>query len=198
MAAGEIAMGYSLTEGQLNDPADAGIVDGLAARLEVSLPQEYADFLKEHNGGEGFIGDNYIIFWKAEELAVFNTEYEVEQYAPGILLFASSGGGEGYGFDTEAAAMPIVRVPFVGMAREYAEPVAGGFPDFFRKAGASVMSNRVIEKPQGMELVEIMPIIVGGDPSDPQNKTMVTRQQHFEMVRYWNRIISDLRKGNAT
>lgn len=45
-----------------------------------------------------------------------------------------------------------------------------------------------------MELVEITPVIVGGDPTDPQNKTWVTRQQHFEMVRYWNRVISDLRK----
>lgn len=37
----------------------------------------------------------------------------------------------------------------------------------------------------------------GGDqahPTDPKNKTWVTRQQHFELVRFWNRIISDLRK----
>lgn len=126
-------MGYSLTEGQLGAPADAGVVDGLPASLGAELPKDYADFLKEHNGGEGFIGDNYIIFWKAEELADFNREYEVEQYAPGILLFASSGGGEGYGFDTQSAAMPIVRVPFIGMAREYAEPVAEDFPELFAK-----------------------------------------------------------------
>jgi len=55
------------------------------------------------------------------------------------------------------------------------------------------MSDRLNTRPQGMELVEITPVIVGGDPSDSQNKIMVTRQQHFEMVRYWNRVISDLR-----
>jgi hypothetical protein len=44
-----------------------------------------------------------------------------------------------------------------------------------------------------MEIVEITPIILGGDPVDPQNKTMITRQQHFEFVRHWNRVISDLR-----
>ena len=59
------------------------------------------------------------------------------------------------------------------------------------------MSNRLDARPQGMELVEITPVIVGGDPSDPQNKAMVTRQQHFEMVRYWNRVISDLRNRNG-
>jgi hypothetical protein len=47
---------------------------------------------------------------------------------------------------------------------------------------------------RGMQLVETRPIILGGDPTDPQNKTWVTRQQHFEMVRYWNRMISDLHK----
>lgn len=44
-----------------------------------------------------------------------------------------------------------------------------------------------------MELYEIMPVILGGDPSDPQNKTWLTRQQHFEVVRYWNRVIRELR-----
>jgi len=44
-----------------------------------------------------------------------------------------------------------------------------------------------------MQLVEITPVIVGGDPTDPQNRTWVTRQHHFEMVRYWNRVISDHR-----
>ena len=105
-------MAYSLTEGRLNAPADPDVVEGLSSSLGVALPSEYLDFLGQHNGGEGFIGDNYIICWKAEELADFNREYEVETFAPGILLFGSDGGGEGYGFDTQSAGMPIVRVPF--------------------------------------------------------------------------------------
>ncbi len=56
------------------------------------------------------------------------------------------------------------------------------------------MSDHLDARPRGMELVEIKPIIVGGDPIDPQNKTWVTRQQHFELVRFWNRVIGDLRK----
>lgn len=46
----------------------------------------------------------------------------------------------------------------------------------------------------GMEICEITPVILGGDPVASENKTLLTRQQHFEMVRYWNRIIRDLRK----
>ena len=56
------------------------------------------------------------------------------------------------------------------------------------------MSDHLDARPRGMELVEIKPIIVGGDPIDPQNKAWVTRQQHFELVRFWNRVIGDLRK----
>jgi hypothetical protein len=43
------------------------------------------------------------------------------------------------------------------------------------------------------EIVEITPIIFGGDPRDDKNKQFLTRDQHVEYVRYWNRIISDLR-----
>lgn len=49
-------------------------------------------------------------------------------------------------------------------------------------------------RPLGMELFEITPVILGGDPIDPQNKTWLTRQQHFEAVRYWNRVIRELRE----
>lgn len=131
-------MTYSLTEGQLNPPAEPGFVGELSAALGVTIPSDYLDFLQQHDGGEGFIGDNYIVLWKAEELADFNREYEVEKYAPGILLFGSDGGGEGYGFDTETAAMPIVRVPFIGMERRYATPVAQDFPDLFAKLAVAL------------------------------------------------------------
>ncbi|MFP3924298.1 SMI1/KNR4 family protein [Pseudomonas sp. W5-36] len=126
-------MKYDLTEGLLNGPAEISAIVGLATQAGVVLPESYIDFLKKHDGGEGFIGDSYIIFWKAEELVLFNHEYEVEKYAPGIFLFASNGGGEGYGFDTEDKAMPIVRIPFIGMNRQYAISVARDLPDLFAR-----------------------------------------------------------------
>ena len=124
-------MRYILTEGQFDGPAESAVVDGLSARLGVELPKDYTKFLKEHNGGEGFIGDSYIIFFKAEELVDFNREYEVEKYAPGILLFASNGGGEAYGFDTHDVEMPIVRIPFIFMERQSAETIARDLADLF-------------------------------------------------------------------
>lgn len=49
-------------------------------------------------------------------------------------------------------------------------------------------------RPKGMELFEIKPILLGGDPVSPENKVWLTRQQHFEAVRYWNRIIREPRR----
>lgn len=101
---------------------------GLDTYLD-SLPLEYEQFLRKHNGGEGFVGDNYLVLWRAEELSTFNREYEVDRNAPGLLLFGSNGGGEGYGFDARVAGPPIVRVSFIGMDLRYATPVATDFDE---------------------------------------------------------------------
>lgn len=53
---------------------------------------------------------------------------------------------------------------------------------------------RLGNRPLGMELCEITPVIVGGDPVDSSNKVWLTRQQHFEVVRFWNKKIYQLRK----
>jgi hypothetical protein len=99
--------------------------------LDFALPRDFVQFFCENNGGEGFIGSNYLIIWKADELVVFNAEYEVDLYAPGIFLFGSNGGGEGYGFDTREKKMSIVRIPFIGMQISDAIPTAENLTDLF-------------------------------------------------------------------
>jgi len=44
-----------------------------------------------------------------------------------------------------------------------------------------------------LEISEVHPAILGGSPTDPTNKILLTRNQHIAAVRYWNRIIRDLR-----
>ncbi len=97
------------------------------------MPSDYLTFIRDHDGEEGFIGENYLVFWRVGELVTFNREYEVEKYASGLLLFASNGGGEGYGFDTRKGTLPIVRVPFIGMELRYALPIAASFADLLNQ-----------------------------------------------------------------
>lgn len=108
---------------------DAAIAE-TEKQLDAKLPAEYVEFLKLTNGGEGFIGKEYMILWSIEELASMNQSYEVQKYVPGILIFGSNGGGEAYGFDTRTPQWPIVQVPFVGMEWRYARPIGESFSAF--------------------------------------------------------------------
>ncbi|TPM45402.1 hypothetical protein FJ951_16260 [Mesorhizobium sp. B2-2-3] len=47
---------------------------------------------------------------------------------------------------------------------------------------------------KGMELFDVKPIAVGGDPVSLEDKIWLTRQEHFEAVRFWNRTIEIQRK----
>jgi hypothetical protein len=44
----------------------------------------------------------------------------------------------------------------------------------------------------------VKPIILGGHPTDPENRMVVTQQQHFELTRYWNKVIRQLRENEGT
>jgi hypothetical protein len=102
------------------------------ALLGKKLPAEYSAFLTISNGGEGFVGNSYVIFWPVQELSLMNNAYEVQEYAPGLLIFGSDGGGEAYGFDTRSKDWPIVQIPFVGMAWELARPAGNSFTAFLQ------------------------------------------------------------------
>lgn len=94
------------------------------------IPKEYLDFFRIGNGGDGFVGENsYIILWQCEELEAMNKAYKVDEYAPGLFIFGSDGGGEAFGFDTREADI-IVQIPFVGMDWKYAKKCGKSFFDF--------------------------------------------------------------------
>jgi SMI1 / KNR4 family (SUKH-1) len=99
----------------------------------LKLPAEYHDFLKVADGGEGFIGTGaYVILWTLDELAGLNDAYEVEEYAPGLFLFGSNGGGEAFAFDRRIPELPIVKVPFVGMELKQVRTIALTFGGFLK------------------------------------------------------------------
>ena len=102
--------------------------------LSVHFPADYADFLRLSDGGEGFIGPvSYLIMWSTEELPAMQRAYQVDTYAPGFLIFGSSGGGEAYGFDMRASKWSVVQMPFVGMDWSLAEPLATTFGEFLTR-----------------------------------------------------------------
>lgn len=91
------------------------------------LPEDYKAFLLKHDGGEGFIGEHYFVLWSSTELVAFNQDYQVQKLAPGLISFASTGGGEGFAFDMTSAPYSVTQFPFIGLRREDALPVARSF-----------------------------------------------------------------------
>ena len=111
-------------------PASLTQINAFSSQSGVNLPQDYTAFLRQSNGGEGLIGPNsYLILWSVEELVSLNEAYQVNEYAPGLLLFGSDGGGDAYAFNTKECNH-IVRVPFVGMDVSAVEQLADDFGGF--------------------------------------------------------------------
>jgi len=184
-----------------NAPASVATLMEAERQLGVRLPLEYTEFLKKTDGGEGFIGSTaYVILWPLSELGVMNQAYEIQKYVPGLLIFGSDGGGEMFGFDTRSSQWAIVRVPFVGMTWDLAQTLGTTFNEFLERlceigpVGNSSRQRTLCATDRGgREVFETTPIILGGSPTDPANKTVLTRADHIKAVVYWNKVIKQLR-----
>jgi hypothetical protein len=98
--------------------------------LRVEFPPQFREFVKVRNGGEGLIGQTYVVLWDVSELGRMNRAYEPDIWAPGLLMFGTDGGNEGFGFDTREPGLPIVQVPLAGMSWGEARPLGNTFSDF--------------------------------------------------------------------
>lgn len=67
----------------------------------VELPRNYIDFMKEHNGGEGDIGESWLRLYPIEELQKLNDIYNLSECLPGHIIIGSNGGGEFFGINSD-------------------------------------------------------------------------------------------------
>jgi hypothetical protein len=113
-----------------NPPASEVMIRQFEAESGLRLDEGYRSFLLQSNGGEGFIGSLYLILWRVEELLEFCKAYRVEEYAPGLFLFGSDGGGDAFAFDLRNSESSVVLVPFVGMDLTLVDRLADNFLAF--------------------------------------------------------------------
>lgn len=126
-----------LAEFNGNPPADSSSVERFEAASGIRLSSGYRQFMQQMNGGEGFVGGAYLMLWRIEELSEMNEAYQAAEYAPGLLLFGSDGGGEAFAFDLRSEDMPVVSVPFVGMELALATSIAPDFEAFLEELSQS-------------------------------------------------------------
>ena len=67
---------------------------------QLGLPADLRAFLAKNNGGRGTIGARKrpLLLWSAELIESEADEQEVTRSTPGLLLFGTDGGAEGYGY----------------------------------------------------------------------------------------------------
>ncbi|CAM3904791.1 SMI1/KNR4 family protein [Mesobacillus zeae] len=119
-----------LSQFELNEPASEIDIKKVEELLSVNFPQEYYDFLLISNGGEGAIGQSYLVLWKIEDLIDLNDAYGVEEFAPGLLIIGSDGGDTAYCIDIKSEIKPFVQVPFIGMDLSEVQSCSNDFKGF--------------------------------------------------------------------
>lgn len=114
------------------EPASEQALQNAEAALAKHLPDDYKDFLRISDGGEGFLDGNYLILWSIGEVVEYEMQYETAKYAPGLVLFGSNGGGDAFAFAMGQSKPTVVAIPFVGMDTKYAKALAPSFVEFLR------------------------------------------------------------------
>lgn len=53
------------------------------------MPEQYIDFMKRHNGGEGDIGESWFVLFAIDELQEMNDAYGVQDSLPDHIIIAA-------------------------------------------------------------------------------------------------------------
>lgn len=84
----------------------------------VELPKEYIEFMKLHNGGEGDVGESWLVLFPMEELQEINDDYK--KYLPaGHIIIGSNGGGELFGLNSSGKYFIVPEI----IEKEYLEVI---------------------------------------------------------------------------
>ncbi len=90
-------MSYTFDEFDFNEPAE-NIIDSVKG---VELPTDYIAFMREHNGGEGSIGEAYVTMFMMEELVELNEDYDIANTYKECFVFGSDGGDMLFAYNTK-------------------------------------------------------------------------------------------------
>lgn len=95
---------------KLNSPAAEKEIESLSKKSRDALPSEYLDFLKNSDGGSGFVGQSYVQFLAINEVIRINESRAEEQGMGNIFVFATNGSNSYYGFDLSSEKGTVVMI----------------------------------------------------------------------------------------
>jgi hypothetical protein len=88
------------------------------------LPSDLRAFLEQHDGGRGKVGNRPLILWSADQIAREAQSQEVSLSTPGLLLFGTDGGAEGYGYLSRLRQRRYGRIPLIAAGAHEFEGLA--------------------------------------------------------------------------
>ena len=113
-----------------------GAPRNVISRLDAFVPRDYAEFLMQSNGLEGFVtNDQYLMLWRAEDVVGLNKAYSTNEFLPDVTLVGTDGGDTGFGYDQ--ANKRYISVPLVGMTTDEVQIMGETFEEFVQKLVSS-------------------------------------------------------------
>lgn len=109
----------------------------LERALGAPLPKDLRAFLAQHDGGRGTVGARKrpLVLWSAEQIGRAAQTEEVSLATPGLLLFGTDGGAEGYGHLPRLARGRYGRISLLAAGAHEFEGLADGFDELLRALG---------------------------------------------------------------
>lgn len=103
-------------------------VSELIEKIDFDIDKDYLDFIKTYNGGEGFVGEEFLSLWFISDIIKMNPYYKEDTYAKSIFFFGSNGGDAGYGFRKSDGV--VFEVPYIDMSQECSIMLGSNFKEF--------------------------------------------------------------------
>lgn len=113
-------------------PPAPGLLDQVQATLRIQFPADYAAFMRESNGAEGWIGGAYLSLWSLEDILSAQEELAVDEFLPDACPIGSDGGGEAYALDRRSTPMAFLEIPFVPLDIKEARICGHSFQEFLQ------------------------------------------------------------------
>ncbi len=116
-------------------PCTLRVIKRVMGEIGIECDPGYQEFLSWSDGGEGYIGYNYLSLWSLKTLSQLNKDYDIKKYlGDNYFVFGTDGGSNCYGFDFSNSGV-IFTAP-LGDLDEDDEIVilAKNFDEFINKA----------------------------------------------------------------
>lgn len=116
-----------------SEKPDLETVHNLNKKIDFKIDEAFIDFYTNNNGMEGDLmnSDEYIMFWKIEEIISLNPYFEEVPICDELMFFGTDGSSLGYAIDKKNSK--FVSIDFYEIMEIAPTFVANSFYDFLNR-----------------------------------------------------------------